>query len=109
MNDAPLLKRFENSSNFLIRYLVNLKKIIYIFYINEIKINLCIKLEASHKLVESRGEKMYKIFYKKRKASLNEALDLINIEKTILFNAEESILDLKSRALEEIFNYKNKE
>ena len=32
-----------------------------------------------------------------------------NIEKTILFNAEEPILDLKSRALEEIISYKDKE
>jgi len=109
MNDAPLLKRFENSSNFLIRYLVNLEKLIYIFYSKEIKINLCLKLEASHKLVESRGEEMSKIFYKERKDSLNQALDTINIEKTIILNAEESILDLKSRALEEIINYKNKE
>ena len=109
MNDAPLLKRFEDSSNFLIRYLVNLEKLIYIFYSKEIKINLCIKLEASHKLVESRGEKMSKIFYKERKESLKQALDSINIEKTILLNAEETIIDLKSIALEEIINSKNKE
>ena len=49
------------------------------------------------------------IFYEERKASLNEALDTINIEKTIFLNAEESILYLKSKALEEIINYKNKE
>ena len=52
---------------------------------------------------------MSKIFYKERKESLNQALDSINIEKTIILNAEESILDLKSRALEEIIQYKDKE
>ena len=104
MNDAPLLTRFENSSNFLIKYLVHLEKLIYIFYSKEININLCIKLEASHSLVESRGEKMSKFFYKKRKASLESALECINIEKKITLNAEKSILDLKSAVLEEIIN-----
>jgi len=109
MNDAPLLTRFENSSNFLIKYLVHLEKLIYIFYSKEIKINLCIKLEASHSLVERRGEKMSKIFYEKRKSSLDSALESINIEKTIILNAEKSIFDLKSKVFEEIFNIENKE
>ena len=52
---------------------------------------------------------MSKIFYKERKESLNQALDSINIQKTIILNAEETIIDLKSIALEEIINSKNKE
>ena len=102
MNDAPLLTRFENSPNFLIKYLVRLEKLIYIFYSKNIKINLCIKLEASHSLVESRGEKMSNIFYDKRKASLDSALDSINIEDLLILNADETIINLKSKVLKEI-------
>ena len=83
-------------------------RILHIFYSKEININLCIKLEASQPLVERRGEKMSKIFYEKRKASLQSALKSINIEKTITLNAEESILDLKSKVLKEIINIENK-
>ena len=52
---------------------------------------------------------MSRIFYEKRKASLNSALNSINIEKKIILNAERSIYDLKSNALYEIINIKNNE
>ena len=104
MNDAPLLTRYGNSNNLLIKWLVRLEKLIYIFYSQNIKINLCIKLDASHSLVESRGEKMSKIFYDKRRSSLNSALDSIDIEETLILNAEQSIIDLKSKSLKEIIS-----
>ena len=107
MNDAPLLTRFENSSNFLIKYLVHLEKLIYILYCKKIKIDLCMKLDASHSLVESRGEEMSKIFYEKRKSSLNSALNTLNIEKTIILKSGQSIIDLRSKALKEIINIEN--
>ena len=58
----------------------------------------------SHSLVESRGEKMSKIFYDKRRSSLNSALNSIDIEETLILNAEQSIIDLKSKSLKEIIS-----
>ena len=108
MNDAPLLTRYKDSNNLLIKWLVRLEKLIYIFYSQNIKINLCIKLDASHNLVESRGEKMSKIFYDKRRSSLNSALDSLDIEEILILNAEQSIIDLKSKSLKEIISRENK-
>ena len=51
---------------------------------------------------------MSKYFYEKRKDSLDNALDSVNIEKTIILNADKSIPDLKSIVLEEIINLENK-
>jgi hypothetical protein len=59
-------------------------------------------------LVESRGEKMSKVFYEKRRSSLESALDSINIEESLILNADQSIINLKSMALKEIINSKNK-
>ena len=108
MNDAPLLTRFEKNPNFIIKYFVRLEKLIYIFYSKNIKINLCIKLDASHSLVESRGEKMSKVFYEKRRSSLDSALNSINIEESLILNADQSIINLISKALKEIINSENK-
>ena len=47
---------------------------------------------------------MSKIFYEKRRSSLNSALDSIDIEETLILNAEQSIIDLKSKSLKEIIS-----
>ena len=100
--DAPQLSPLLTSSNPILRAIANWENNVYSQY-TKLPIHLCIELNASIDLVNSRSESFSEYSFTLRKKAMTSALSTLNIKEVLNLDADNNVHALTNTCIKKIF------